>query len=228
MAAHGWTVGADIDLTVETGRRLSGTLVAMLPDGGAPAELLLRRAVVRQADPSALTDVVYLATPGQSGALPGDLAARVTDSVGHAAAADAAEDRLVWQFTLILVLMAVGFTILAVANTQAMATMGRRNDLAVLRRSGATPRQVLGMMATETLLVVAIGVILGTLVAAPALLAVRAGLQDQVGVPVPLAVNWPTLGVVLACCLLLGTVSSVLPARSALRRAGRAARAAAN
>jgi putative ABC transport system permease protein len=217
-AARGWAVGDSARLTVESGQSLAVRVVAVLPDGSVPAELVLRRSVVRQADPSALTEVVYLTGAAASpGPLPGSVAARVVDSATHAAGADAEEDRLVWSFTLILVLMAVGFSTLAVANTLVMATIGRRADFAVLRRTGATARQVLGMVAAETALVVTLGSMLGAAVAVPALLAVRAGLQDQVGAPVPLVIAWPTLGVVLAACLLFGLAASVLPARTLLR-----------
>ncbi|CAM5405835.1 Putative ABC transport system permease protein OS=Streptomyces violarus OX=67380 GN=FHS41_004521 PE=3 SV=1 [Streptomyces violarus] len=59
----------------------------------------------------------------------------------HAASDDAEEDRLVWLFTLILVTITAGYTMIAVASTVLSATAGRVRDLRVLRLSGAAPRR---------------------------------------------------------------------------------------
>jgi putative ABC transport system permease protein len=72
-------------------------------------------------------------------------------------------------------------------------------------------------VAAESALVVAIGTLLAGAISVPALLSIRAGLSQQVRAPVNLSVPWPTIGGVVAVCLLLAVVASVVPARLALR-----------
>ncbi|MCQ4213904.1 FtsX-like permease family protein [Streptomyces longispororuber] len=84
------------------------------------------------------------------------------------------------------------------------------------RRAGASPRQILGAVAAETAVVVALGTLLGCCAALPSLLGIRAGLSCTLGVPVALVVPWqPVVGAV-AGCLALALAASVLPARRAL------------
>lgn len=205
---HGWTVGDRVELTVASGQRVTLRVTTIAPEGNG---IVVRADCVLKYDPQALASAVYLAAGAAGDFGPG---AKVLDAESYAAQADAEEDRLVWMFTLILVGMSGGFSIIAVANTLLMGTAGRRRDLAVLRKAGATPRQVLWLMATETTLVVLIGSLLGLTVAFGGLLAIRAGLSEQIGRPVALVLPWPVIGVTIVACLLAGLLASVLPARA--------------
>ncbi|GAB3982470.1 FtsX-like permease family protein [Plantactinospora veratri] len=98
-----------------------------------------------------------------------------------------------------------------------MATAHRARELLLLLRAGATVRQVLGAVAAESGLVLAIGTALGLLVPAVALLAVRSALSEQLGVPVALVVPGWTIGLVVTGCVVLALAASVLPARLILR-----------
>ncbi|MER5643088.1 FtsX-like permease family protein [Streptosporangium sp. NPDC002524] len=223
----GWRPGDVADVTFEDGRTVALRVVGVMAE--APFGMLLPRELVRAHDPSALADEAYLPSlpgrpglpslperPGLPGPVPmaGELGARVVDLATYAVEADAEEDRLVWIFTLLLVAVSAGYTAVAIANTLMMATASRARDLAVLRLAGATNRQVLGVMAAESALVVAIGTVLGTTVAIPALLRMRAGLSTSIGAPVPLVVPWPVVLAVVAACLLLATVTSMLATRT--------------
>ena len=90
--------------------------------GSAPVSVLLPRDLVRAHDPSSLADQAYLAGPPR---LPDGLGARAVDVATYAAEADAAEDRLVWIFTLLLVVVSAGYTAVAIAGTLMMSTSGR-------------------------------------------------------------------------------------------------------
>ncbi|GAA4603670.1 putative ABC transport system permease protein [Actinoplanes octamycinicus] len=202
-------VGAACPVTFADGQTVSLRVVGVVADRSIRGDLLMSRATVRHHDPSALTAAVHLT--GDAAAGPG---ARVIDVATWAAEADRAEDRLVWLFTLMLIAVSAGYGAIAVANTLLMAAAGRAPDLRVIRLAGATRRQVTGYLAAESALVVAIGTMLGGLVAAGALLAVRAGLSEQTGAPVPLVLSWPVIAGVVGLCLLLGLLASVLPARA--------------
>lgn len=77
---------------------------------------------------------------------------------------------------LMILLIALVYTGIALANTQVMATSDRVRDLAVLRLAGATKAQVLRLVAAEAVLVVAVGAVFGGAVAALNLLGVRTAL----------------------------------------------------
>ena len=103
--------------------------------------------------------------------------ARLISVGAYAAEADAAEDRLVWIFTVLLIGVSAGYGAIAVANTQLMAATGRAPDLRLLRRAGATRRQVRLVLCGEALLAVSIGALLCGGVAAAALFSIRSWLS---------------------------------------------------
>lgn len=116
---------------------------------------------------------------------------------------------------LMILLIALVYTGIALANTQVMATSDRVRDLAVLRLAGATKAQVLRLVAAEAVLVVAVGAVLGGAVAALNLLGVRTAL-GLLDVHSALVVPWGTIG---------GRRGERTPGRG-LRGAARLARAA--
>ncbi|MFG1882801.1 FtsX-like permease family protein [Micromonospora sp. NPDC049102] len=216
-AATNLRPSAPYEVVFADGRTVSLRVVAVVTDGSLPGDLLVPRAVVRAHDPSALTSTVYVRD--RIGA---PLGGRVVDVATWAAEADAAEDRLVWLFTLLLIGVTAGYGAIAVANTLLLAAAGRAADLRLIRLAGATRRQVVWLVTAESALVVLIGALLGGTVALVGLLSIRAGLAEQVGAPVDLVVPWTVVGAVVGLCLLLAVLASVLPTWRALRhRPGR-------
>jgi putative ABC transport system permease protein len=197
----------------EDGTTARVKVVAVLSDRSAPYAVLLPRATVRLHDPSALTEVVYRTGPAV--AVLGGTEVTVET---YAGSADAEEDRLVLVFTLLLVALSAGYTGIAVVGTLLMAATGRATDFRILRRTGATTRQVLCAVAAESACVVALGSLLGAFVALPSLLGIRAGLSGTLGVPVELVVPWAPASGAVAAVLVAAVAAGVLPARVALRR----------
>lgn len=118
---------------------------------------------------------------------------------------------------LLLILgIALLYTGIALANTLVMATSDRIRDLAVLRLTGATKAQVVGLVAAEALMVVAVGTVLGGAVAGLNLLGVK-GALELLSVSSSVIVPWAGLGAVAAASAVLATVSAVLPALAAMR-----------
>jgi putative ABC transport system permease protein len=210
--------GDTVTVTFADGTEAPLRIVAVVPDGVAPAEFLLTRATVRAHDPSALAPAVLLP---EGTAVTASVGARVVDVATYARQADADEDRLVWIFALLLVGVSVGYGAMAVANTLVMATGHRARDFRQLRLAGATSRQVLLTVAAESTVVVAIGAVLGSAVALFALWGTTQGLRAQTGIPVTFSPPWPTAGAAVAACLILALAASVLPARIRLRRSWR-------
>lgn len=106
----------------------------------------------------------------------------------------------------------VAFTAIAVVNTLAMSTADRARELAVLRLSGATRRQIMRMLGGETLAVVLIAGVLGTAIALATLTAFGRGMTGGGPSVPPLA----HLGVI-AWGGLLAAAATALPARLAMR-----------
>ncbi|MFF7279376.1 FtsX-like permease family protein [Streptomyces griseorubiginosus] len=122
------------------------------------------------------------------------------------------------RYGFLLVLgIALLYTGISLANTMVMATSDRVRDLAVLRLAGATPWQVLRLVAAEALMVVAVGGVLGLLVAGLNL----AGMWGALGllsVGSPVRLPWAELGATVGACAVLAVVFSVAPAWLAMRR----------
>ncbi|MFP3989065.1 FtsX-like permease family protein [Streptomyces sp. E11-3] len=113
--------------------------------------------------------------------------------------------------------IALLYTGIALANTLVMATSDRVRDLAVLRLAGATNWQVLRLVAAESLLVVAVGAMLGALVAGLNLFGMWSAL-GLLKVWTPIVVPWETLGLTVGACAVLAVLAAVAPAGVSLRR----------
>jgi putative ABC transport system permease protein len=113
--------------------------------------------------------------------------------------------------------LALLYTVIAIANTLVMATGERGRELATLRLAGATPRQLRRMIGLESVLVAAIGILLGGVVTAVTLLGMRAGLSS-VAPAVRLLIPWRPVGGIAAVCLIVAVLASLIPAALVLRR----------
>ncbi|MEO3874107.1 ABC transporter permease [Nonomuraea sp. B12E4] len=211
---RGLRPGSKLPVSFEDGTSASLTVAGVVRE--ADADVLLSRDLFRRHDPVALAKEAYVAgAPAPPG--PG---ARVVDVPTYSAEADDGEDRLVWIATVLLVVVSTAYAGVAIVNTMVMSAAGRVRDLAVLRLSGATARQVLLTVAAESVLVVLLGTGLGLVVALPALLGMRGAFATAMHADVPLVVPWPLILGVIAACLALAACAAVLAARGGARRAG--------
>ncbi|MFB7590323.1 ABC transporter permease [Streptomyces sp. NPDC056169] len=113
---------------------------------------------------------------------------------------------------MILVLgIALVYTVIGLANTLLMATSVRGGELASLRLAGATRAQILRVVTGEALLATAIGTLLGLAVTAAVLGTLGAGLAS-LSAPVALVLPWGTAGAAAAVCAAVAVAASALPA----------------
>ncbi|MGW6393958.1 FtsX-like permease family protein [Streptomyces sp. NPDC055103] len=113
---------------------------------------------------------------------------------------------------LILVLgIALVYTVIGLANTLLMATSVRGGELASLRLAGATRAQILRVVTGEAVLATAIGAVLGLAVTAAVLGTLGAGLAS-LSAPVALVLPWATVGAAAAVCATVAVAASALPA----------------
>ncbi|MFE5563626.1 ABC transporter permease [Amycolatopsis japonica] len=137
---------------------LPAGLLAPHTTAGLAPQMLVRAAP--DVDPAVLTERLREATAG------------LPVSVGDRAALVAAHDKDqavgAWV-NYLLVGMIIAYTVISVANTLVMATVRRRREFGLQRLTGSTRAQVLRMAGFEGGLVALVGIVLGTVVSAGAI-----------------------------------------------------------
>lgn len=112
--------------------------------------------------------------------------------------------------------VAVLIALVGVANTLSLSVLERRRESAMLRAVGLTRGQLRGMLAVEGVFIAGAGALIGAVAGLAYGWAGSAVILSGMG-PVPLAVPWRDLGLVVLIALIAGLAASVLPARSAVR-----------
>lgn len=113
----------------------------------------------------------------------------------------------------LLVGMIVAYTAISVVNTLVLATARRRREFALLRLTGSTKAQVLGIMTMEGVLVAVIGIVLGTAVSTTTLVPFSVAAGDSL---LPSGPPWIYLAVV-GTAAVLALAATLLPTWQALR-----------
>jgi putative ABC transport system permease protein len=137
---------------------------------------------------------------------------RVRDRASLASAEDLDRETNRWLGPL-FVAMIFAFTSIAVVNTLVMIALRRGRELALLRLTGATNRQVRSMARWEAALIVAIGLGVGLAIAATALLPLSHALTGGLKPFIPAG----QLAAILGVSTVLALVALTLPTRRALR-----------
>jgi putative ABC transport system permease protein len=127
--------------------------------------------------------------------------------------ANAANDELNHWLGPFFVAMMFVFTSIAVLNTLVMIALRRRRELALLRLTGATTRQVRSMARWEAILIITIGLGIGLAITATALLPLSHALTGGFRPYAP--AGW--LAAILGVSALLALVALSVPTRRALR-----------
>jgi putative ABC transport system permease protein len=137
---------------------------------------------------------------------------RVSDSASLVTATDGDRELNRWLGPF-FVAMLFTFTSIAVVNTLIMIALRRRRELALLRLTGATTRQVRSMARWEAVLIITIGLGIGLAIAATALLPLSRAFTGGFRPYAP--AGW--LAAILGVSALLALVALSVPTRRALR-----------
>ncbi|MFF3372643.1 FtsX-like permease family protein [Streptomyces sp. NPDC002680] len=172
-------------------------------DGGLVPQILVRAAA--GTDPARLSASLSTLAKQQPGLQV------VGREVLEAAQADA-DDTQAWMAYLVLGVV-VGYSTLALINTQILATTERRKEFMLQRLIGATRRQVLQMMTVEASLVALAGILLGLLVAGATLVPLS---MSVLGTALPGGSPWILVAVVAGAAAL--TLTTTLLAAGAVLR----------
>ncbi|GAA1290163.1 ABC transporter permease [Planotetraspora silvatica] len=212
---HGWRVGDRLPVGLPDGTRRELHLVATydrslgLSDVLVPADLAARHA------PQALATAIYVKGETAEGlnALTKTHPTLITLSrsayLAQMKQSSDAQTTAVYLFIMLIGL----YTAISVMNMLAAATAARAREFAALRLAGSTRRQVLTMVGGEALITVAVGVFLGTLIAATTLVSSSLALTRT---PVFAAPPQVYLTIV-ATAVVLGLAATLFPAGMAVR-----------
>ena len=130
----------------------------------------------------------------------------------EATAAHAQTDNTGRVASFLLAAVVVGYAVIALINSLLMATAERRKEFALQRLIGATRGQVMWMMSIEALVTAVVGIVLGTGVAAGAVLPFGVALD---GSALPSGPVWIYL--VLGTAVALTFAAILIPTSLALR-----------
>ena len=107
--------------------------------------------------------------------------------------------------------------LLVVANTMGMSIRERTAELAILRVLGFRPKQLLALLAAESLTVSVAGAVVGCLLAGT-VFALIGGYRIGGAMPIYIPVDGVTVGIVLSVAVGIGLSSTLIPAYRALGR----------
>ncbi|MDQ0745543.1 putative ABC transport system permease protein [Clavibacter sp. B3I6] len=205
LVLTGLGVGDSVDLRIADGPEEERRIVAVYDRGlglgdqmvGAPAAGAPADAVLVRLDGAAPDDAqAAIAALG--------LRALTPDAYADTATAGGAAER---QLSLVLLVSLLGLVAAAAATTLVGSTRGRREELTLLRRVGATRAQLMRTLGVETAFIVVAALAIGMLAVLPALTGIGQGL---LGIPLPVVDVPVTLALGLAVVVI--AAASVLPA----------------
>ncbi|MFJ9124371.1 ABC transporter permease [Streptomyces sp. NPDC102340] len=201
--------GQEVPVRFADGTTVTLRVSQVLPDDPARGDFVVARDLVRAHDPAALTDDIFV--PGGAKASAAAPGVALHDAAQYALADYDTDAKLTESLAMMLIVIAVGYSVIAVANSMAMAAHGRRRDFGVMKSAGGTVRQLLFTSAGETALVIVIGAALGVLVTLPPLAGMAAGLSEATSSDVGLHLN---SGVVVVA--IIGTLVAAVLAGAAV------------
>jgi putative ABC transport system permease protein len=213
-------VGAGVPIVLGDGTHARATVVAIYTRSLAFGDALLSPQLAAGHETSTLLGTILVQTSGGAPPVARRLRAlaarypglRVGDRASLTTSTDAERETNRWLGPLI-VLIIFAFSSIAVVNTLTMIGLRRGRELALLRLSGGTRGQVRSMARWEAVLTVTIGLGIGLLIAAAALLPLSHALTGSLRPHVPL----DQLGAILGVSALLALMALALPTRRALR-----------
>lgn len=220
--SNNWRIGDRLDATLADGTPLALELVALVRTPLSLPEVLLPYAPVAShlTGDKQPTAAFVSTSSGAAPALDAADAAKVTRTARWGSGDDDPRARSDWITMIAILGPALLYALIAIINTMMMSTGDRLRDFATLRLTGGNDRQVLSMVGAEAVLTAATATVLAVLVTtgtqAASLMLINRRVLDA-GSALSLSLPWPAIGVSALAALALALVSSVLPARLALR-----------
>ncbi|WP_229073362.1 FtsX-like permease family protein [Actinoplanes sp. DH11] len=215
----GWDLGETVDMRLGDGTPAPTRIIAIYRRGLGFGDVLLPLATVAGHTATGTDDEILISAapaPAVDAALRRVAADHPGSTVTGTAALTGGLARdlalSAWLNRLLIGVM-VGYTVVAAANTMVMAALARRRELALLRLTGVTRRQVRRMVNAEQLGLLGTAVLLGGAIAALTLSSVVRALTGSL-VPYVPVLGWAT---VLGGTTVLALATTILPVARLLR-----------
>ncbi|HEY0950380.1 ABC transporter permease [Nocardioides sp.] len=202
-------IGDRVTVRLPDDTEISAKVVAVYDRSLGFGGYLVGATTVAGHDPDGAVDTVLVATdPGASAEVASELrdlgvTAQSKDAYVDSVQTAAASSQ---HLSAVLLLALLAFVGLAAANTLVMTTAGRKAELDLLRRTGATRTQLLRMAWVESLITGAAAWVIGTIAVIPAVLGVGFGL---LGASMP-GVGWTAYAVLSLLVFAISTLT-ILP-----------------
>jgi putative ABC transport system permease protein len=196
------------------GERRRLAVVAVVADGfGATGLYVARELLAGHAGPAAATAVyVRGGSSAARDAVARRLGLAVRTGAGERRVLDPTDSRRMNRLALwVIAGVALLYVGISLASTSAVATIARGGELALLRLAGATPAQVLALVALEALVATAVGAALGLAAAGAVIASLHRGLAAIQG-PAVVATPWALLGGLGLACAVAAAGAAVLAA----------------
>jgi putative ABC transport system permease protein len=199
----------NVTLTAIVATGLAGDL-AYVSAGVAPTAPTGRVdvGVLPGASPAAVRTAILTAVRGQP--------ATVMTRAQAVSAMETASHRESRGTTILVLGIALAYSLIAMANTMVMASAGRRRELAALNLTGVTRPQILGYVAAESLIAVVLGAIVGAASAIPVVIVMLFDLTGLIG-SFPVSLPWETVGAVGGTCAAIGVLAATITSARSMR-----------
>jgi len=206
MAAEGYKLGQTLKVALGN-KTIAVEVVAIMPETLDVSEnFFVPRALL---PPGGRTETLVKVPPGAT--IDGRTVEEWAESRGQA------QQRSNSGLFAALMGLAGIFTAVAVVNAVVMSAADRRREFTLARMAGLTRWQVVSVALVESMTVVVVGVLLGSLVAAAALAGIAAGPYGLA----TLAIPWRLLGAIFAAALVVvGSAAGLTAFRATPRRLG--------
>ncbi|WP_285644823.1 FtsX-like permease family protein [Lentzea sp. NBRC 102530] len=218
----GWTAGQQTTVYLGDGTAVPVTVAAVLgADAGLPDVLLTPEIAAGHVHDPLTSEAYVTLAPGADlddvrdalAELPGVTVATSEEWLSSQSQ-NSQQDNLV--AIALLFGMAILYTGISIANTLAMSMGERTEEIRLMRRIGATGRQITGVMLGEIMAVVLVGVVLGLLVAVVTVVGVWRGLAST-GAEAVMDLPLLQLIGVVATCVVIALAGGMVPTMRALK-----------
>ncbi len=207
-----YSLGESVPLILGDGTHVTARVVATYASNLAAGPVILSRDLALRHTTGALDQSILVRTDGTSTARDTLAATHPHLTFGPAPSPTAKAAPELWINIAVLAVL-IGYLLLGMANKLVAATTQRRTELATLRLSGATPKQLRAMIRREAALMSALAVLSGTLLSVIPIVLLSIGF---LGRPYPAGPPWLVPAVALVV-ITLTFLATELPARQALR-----------
>jgi putative ABC transport system permease protein len=208
-SSQNWKLGDTVDIWLADGTPEHLKITAIYSRGLGFGDFILDRATVGQTP-----DEVLIRTSGSNPTALAHLPGATLVPVSQLTVQTAKDLAISAWLNRLLIGVMIGYAALAAANTMIMAALARRREVAVLRLTGVTTRQVKRMVNAEQAALLGVALVIGGAIAAVTLTTV---VRAVTGGALPYV---PPLGwiAVLGGATLLAMTTTILPIGLLLRR----------